>query len=127
MSYQGPLTHMGVNGYLYAVSLEGGADEEAGDVSESGRWYGLMRGSFKPTPKEIEYFELDRDEVIRLRHATGAIISQDDQGFLDSEIFDNESEMEDAWSEIMGEEYPDDDYYEGDVDRDPDTRRPYTG
>lgn len=32
-----------LDSYVYAVSLDGGTDDEAGDVSECGAWYGLMR------------------------------------------------------------------------------------
>jgi len=67
--------------YLYFVKelYDEQPDEEIGSVTESGIWYGLY--------KEEK-----------------SILSEDSQGFVDFDIFDNEKELMNFWSKIVKEE-----------------------
>lgn len=88
---------------LYAVSLDG-ADEEAGDVSEYGRWYGLLKGPF--TLRELkrdypaEYRQLDRDDIAALRGSVGAIVSENEQGFVDIVMYEAHGRLKKDWKAV---------------------------
>lgn len=87
---------------LRAVSLEGGADEEA-SYPEGAGWFGILRAPFdrealaRDFPKEWE--QISRDEAAELRGA-GFIISEDSQGFFDYESFRRKRDLEKRWKEI---------------------------
>lgn len=85
-----------IDAAVYDASLEGGADEEIGDVETTG-WYGILRGAIDPpadaTPEEKAF----------LAAQAGAIISEDSQGFVSVEYYESETELEDAWSDIQDE------------------------
>lgn len=63
----------------YRVSLDG-CTEEVGNVSEIGVWFGLLR---------FPLFGLAK---------AGAIIGEDDQGFVDVEFYNDPADLERAWN-----------------------------
>jgi hypothetical protein len=85
---------------LYAMSLDG-ADEEAVDVSEQGVWYGLLRGPFSLRELKQEYPEeyrqIDRDDVEALRVSVGAIVTEDDSGFVDVVMYESKAKLKSDW------------------------------
>jgi len=104
----GKFENSGALGVLfYAIAGEGWTDEEAGDVSEFGRWYGLVRGPFilgdlaRNFPKE--WSELDAEDHATLRHAVGAIITEDTQGFVDIETYTSLKKLNKVWAAIEAE------------------------
>jgi hypothetical protein len=66
---------------LHQMTLDGGPDEETGDVQESG-WYGLL----------IDTGEDD---------APHAIVEEDSQGFFSYESYENEAEAREAWKKLV--------------------------
>jgi hypothetical protein len=102
-----------VDSYVYSVSLDGGADEELGDVSETGRWYGLMRGQglLEAVEKQAaeEKDQLTQDEKDLFKEEGGVILSEDDQGFVTVDYFDTKEALEQKWTEIENDTYSDDD------------------
>lgn len=93
-----------VDAYVYDVSLNGGCDEETGDVSTIGRWYGLMRNGrtiFKDHDPMLETLnEAERDLIL---NSAGVIISEDDQGFVDVDYISSDEELNEKWSAIETE------------------------
>lgn len=75
--------------WLQDLSMEGVADDEAGDVQDLG-WYGLF--------KFPEGVEVEQDDNIWTFKA--AILSEDTRGFVDVVTFDTVKKAETAWSEI---------------------------
>lgn len=72
---------------LYSMTLDG-PDQQCGDVSTVGRWYGTL-----------ENLRLGGEEFA-IKYA---IVSQDDQGFKDAETFTSKAEFEERWSAIEAE------------------------
>lgn len=96
----------GIASLFWAMSLDGGADREAGDSSEQGRWYGLIQGPW--TTKElIAYAETDEEyeiaDTTHVRSAAGIILTEDSQGFVDYELFHSQKQMDRVWDEIEAE------------------------
>ncbi len=92
---------------LHNATLESWQDDEAGDVQEVGRWYALFRGQFdkgaiRDCLQGCEY-TLERDEYRALRTMAGAIYQVDGQGFMDVEIYSDESALNEAWDRIFSE------------------------
>ena len=79
---------------VYDLSLDGGADEETGSVTENG-WYGLMRG-----PVSVPSSNLTTSEAMYLERQAGAILSENDQGFVSVEYFETVGELDEAWAQI---------------------------
>ena len=84
-----------LDSFVYDLSLDGCLAEESGDVSESGTWYGLLIG-----PIEISEADLTDSENAFLAKQIGAILSENDQGFVDIEYFESAEDLEDSWSAI---------------------------
>ena len=89
-----------VDQYVYGVSLDGGPNEEAGSVQEAG-WYGIMRGNLLREDEEAK--ELTEDERGLLRASVGAILSEDDQGFVHVTYYASVKRMERDWNAILVE------------------------
>jgi hypothetical protein len=103
---------------FYAMTMDG-VDGESGDVTETGMWAGLLKGPFflgqlhEDYPKEYALLtEDDKDEIAK---AKGAIVTEDDKGFVELDLFTNGAEMSRAWDdlaadldgeEVEGEEAP---------------------
>jgi len=99
-----------IDSYVYELSLNG-ADDEAGSVTENGIWYGLMRGlkvggQFSDFTAE-QLNEMNASEKAFLRAQKGAIISENDQGFVTVDYYKDKASLEDEWATIMYELSPD--------------------
>jgi len=70
---------------LYELTLDGGLDDECGDVDERGIWYGLLL--------ETE-----------LACAPYAIVSEDSQGFVEYGAYDTEEKAVQDWERILRDE-----------------------
>lgn len=81
--------------HLWEMSLDG-ADEETGD-SSMGVYYCLLRGPFSVTT------DLTKDELALLSTSVGVIMSEDGQGFVSVEYFDNLKDLDAAWKECEAE------------------------
>lgn len=77
--------------YVWGITLDGIADSEVGSTDELG-WFGLVKFDIQTEKNKLIDFGFP--------NVIGAIISQDSQGFKHMEVFDNENEMNDNWSEI---------------------------
>lgn len=93
---------------LHHLSLDGG-DEEYGDVSEDGAHWTKMKGPFL-----LEALEDDdcvkileeravEDDLFDLAAATGAILEENDHGFVTAEFFYDEKgrEIDAEWDDIV--------------------------
>jgi hypothetical protein len=89
---------------LYSLSLDGGGDEEAGDVDITGH-YTLLRGPFdQETTNRLQgEFDLNNDEVKFLRSLAGAILREGSQGFVSAQYFTEADKLEEAWDEVLTE------------------------
>jgi hypothetical protein len=93
-----------LDAYVYAVSLDGGCDDDTGDVSESGRWYELMRGGrsiFRDHDPMLE--TLNEAEQEMLTSSAGVILSEDSQGLVSVDYYDTPEELEAAWAALQAE------------------------
>jgi len=66
---------------LYDLSLDGGPDEQCGDVSEIGEWYGLMVNT-------------------GIDGAEHAILFENGQGFVDYTVYDTEERARGEFSRV---------------------------
>jgi len=89
---------------LYQLSLDGGCDEEAGDVSENGCWYGLLRGPFDNIDEIEPGVPLTKEEREFLGRIAGAIICETDTGFVYVSCYEDHAELERVWEELLEEE-----------------------
>ena len=93
-----------LDSYVYSVSLDGGADEESGSVSETGRWYGLMRnGSTIFRGNDPLLGTLNDAEREELTSSAAVILTEDSQGFVDAEYYEDLAEAERIWASIIDE------------------------
>lgn len=93
-----------LDAYVYDVSLDSGTDEECGDSSWAGRWYGLMRGGrsiFKNGDPACE--ELTEEERNLLFDSAGVIVSESSDGFVDVDYYDTDTELDAAWAVCLSE------------------------
>ena len=91
-----------LDSYVYAVSLDGGCDEESGDVSESGEWFGIMRNGrtiFRDHDPLLE--TLTPEEQEKLTSSAGVILREDSRGFVYVAYHDTDDSLELAWSQIV--------------------------
>lgn len=93
-----------LDSYVYTVSLDGGGDEEAGDVSTT-NWYGLLRGNLRESVERIakeDKDKLTKEEADFLdENSAGAIIEENDQGFVSVEYFGGPKRLEAEWDKIV--------------------------
>lgn len=92
-----------LDSYVYQLSLAG-CDDEAGDVAGPG-WYGLLRGfevdgAFSDVSASAELNEAEKDV---LRSSAGAIVAEDDLGFVSVEYFETREKLDAAWQAIEQE------------------------
>ena len=97
--------------YLHLRSLDGGCDEESGEVDRAG-WFGRFDGSLDPLPDDERASELDADDIETLGSAAGAILTEDGQGFVYSEVFTDDALLKERWEEVIS--WDDDDESEDD-------------
>lgn len=98
-----------LDAYVYNVSLDGGCDSEAGDVSEYGEWYGLIRHGqtiFRDHDPSLE--PLNDEEREELTSCAGVIIREDSNGFVHVDYFDTTEALDAAWAKIEHEFTSDD-------------------
>ena len=91
-----------LDSYVYSVSLDGGCDEEAGDVSEHGEWYGIMRNGrtiFRDHDPMLE--TLNTSEQEKLTSSAGVILREDSNGFVNVDYYGTDESLETAWSQIV--------------------------
>ena len=90
--------------HLHTISLHGFVEEECGDVSETGRWYGLVatpddgftNAYFKDLDESLE--DLTEDELEILNNEDLWILSEDSNGFVS--VW---SATREEWEEILEE------------------------
>lgn len=90
-----------LDAYVWNVSVDGGTDEECGDVSEVGRWAGLMRNGstiFRDHDPLLE--TLNEDEQNQLTSSVGVILEEDSQGFVYVTYYDDEETLESDWATL---------------------------
>jgi hypothetical protein len=91
-----------LDSYVYSVSLDGGCDEESGDVSECGEWYGIMRNGrtiFRDHDPLLE--TLTPEEQEKLTSSAGVILREDSNGFVSVTYHNTDAGLELAWSQIV--------------------------
>ena len=88
---------------LYGMTCEGWHDDETGDVTENGHWYGKLDGPIVPTEEQIRDFGLTREHIDTLAGCAGAIVSTDSDGSIDYEIFTDKDEFEGRWKQYESE------------------------
>jgi hypothetical protein len=100
-----------IDKYLWALSLDGAHDEEAGDVQEVGAWHALFTGALIDRGRmpsgllahriNREYHtELKGEDVDALKLAVGAILTTDELGFVEARLYADEIELRDDWAAI---------------------------
>jgi hypothetical protein len=98
-----------LDAYVYDVSLDGGCEDETGDIS-CGSWYGIMRDGrtiFKDHDPLLE--SLNEDEQEYLTSCAGVIIREDSDGFVAIDYCDTSDELESKWAEIQAKHETDGD------------------
>jgi hypothetical protein len=91
---------------IFALSLEGGPDEEVGSITEAPMdWAGIMRGG--PSVADgledggfAKEFSLPASRLAELRSFVGVILHTDVQGFNEVHYYDSPAKLERAWSDI---------------------------
>jgi hypothetical protein len=79
---------------LYDMSVDG-CDSAVGSVIEDGTWYGLLRGPFRADDKG-----LNADELAFLESLAGAIICENEFGFVAITYATDVTKLEAAWAAI---------------------------
>lgn len=90
-----------LDSYVYSVSLDGGCDDETGDVAESGLWCGMMRNGhtiFRDHDPSLE--SLNDDEREKLTSCAGVILHEDSNGFVSVSYYATDEELDAAWREM---------------------------
>lgn len=98
-----------IDAYVYDLLLDG-CDDDCGDVSEHGVWYGRLNG---PVKLDGPFADLTPGERSLLTTMAGCIVSEDSQGFVTVEYFTSKRALAAAWkdceNEINGDVVDDDD------------------
>ena len=94
-----------VDQYVHALTMDGWTSEETGDVQENGTWYGLVKFNLADIEKVAreEEDELTAEEREELSTTVGAIVHEDDQGFVGVNYFDSVAKMNKAWKAVEAE------------------------
>lgn len=92
-----------LDSYIYKMTLDGGADEEAG-YEEGGGWYGLVHlaGAVKRL-QEIaaeNHDKLTRDEIKELRNNVGVILFERSDGTVESAWYDSKKKLAADWKQV---------------------------
>jgi hypothetical protein len=97
---------------IYGMIGDGMGDESCGDVSEVG--FAAEKISLgKDAVKEAERIAAEDDgltdeEVEMIEDSVGAIMVENDQGFVTVDYYDDEKEFEKDWEEIQDDASPED-------------------
>lgn len=94
-----------LDSYVHGLSLDGWEDESAGGIDEVGIYYGRFQlGSEAAEAIEADAGrqkdELTDEEKDRINNSFGAIISENDQGFVYIDYYDTEKAYDKAWEEV---------------------------
>lgn len=92
--YGSEITH-----YLHACGF---TDEETGSVDQVG-WYGLIRGSIAVEADAMIEYGLTWEDVEELAAASGAIVQEDNYGFVCADLYSNDTGLRDAWAKILAD------------------------
>jgi hypothetical protein len=97
---------------IYQMIGEGMGDESCGDVSEVGfaaEKISLGRDAIKEAERiAAEDDGLTDEEVDMIKDSVGAIMVENDQGFVTVDYYENEKEFEKDWEEIQDDASPED-------------------
>lgn len=97
---------------IYQMIGEGMGDESCGDVSEVGfaaEKISLGRDAIKEAERiSAEDDGLTDEEVDMIKDSVGAIMVENDQGFVTVDYYENEKEFEKDWEEIQDDASPED-------------------
>jgi hypothetical protein len=92
-----------LDAYVYQVSLDGGCDAEVGSSTDVG-WWGLMRHGHTIFQDHDPFLEpLNEQEQEQLQNCAGCILTEDSQGFVYVEYFDNEKALDAKWAQVEHE------------------------
>jgi hypothetical protein len=113
-----------IDGYVYAVTLDGGADREE-SYGEGGGWFGFVEINPSTRERIRELASEDRDRLTKaeeelLEDTAVVILFERSDGIVEADWYSSEAKAEKAWSrieeEVGGEEEEEDD--EGEYDED---------
>lgn len=87
---------------IYQQSLDG-CEDECGDVSENGIWYGKLLAPLLDLSPDLlrddhELSQLTEEEIELLTDSVGCIISEDDQGFVCVTYYTDLEDFEESWA-----------------------------
>ncbi len=104
---------------IYSMIGEGMGSESCGDVSEVGFAAEMIELGDEDVVKEAERIAaesgdapLTQEEKDRLTESVGAIMVENDQGFVTVDYYDDEDELDKDWDEVQDDASTDDE--EGD-------------
>ncbi len=104
---------------IYSMIGEGMGSESCGDVSEVGFAAEMIELGDEDVVKEAERIAAERgdapltqEEKDRLTESVGAIMVENDQGFVTVDYYDDEDELDKDWDEVQDDASTDDE--EGD-------------
>lgn len=90
-----------LDAYIFGISLDG-CDEECGDSVGGSGWYGLLAGSLADADR-MDLALLSTEEQAELVRFAGAIIGEDNQGFVNVECFETETELRETWEQVLAD------------------------
>lgn len=90
-----------VSEYVYRLVLGGFSDATEGSCDEYGVVYDLVREPLDVSDVLETGESLTDEEEKFLRRKAGAIVREDDQGFVTVEYYETQEELDEAWAEIM--------------------------
>lgn len=97
--------NLNIDAYVHAITMDG-CCEETGDVSENGVWYAKVEGPLtegrNATQAQTEH-GLTVEDWDYLTSQAGAIVSENEQGFVTVEYFATGAELSTAWAKVEGE------------------------
>lgn len=111
-----------IDGYVYAIMMDGFADEELGEAETFGH-YALVRLGDKDSLEFVEREvreqgdELTAEERDLIHDSAGVVFYTRSDGIVEASYFDTKSELDKAWSDLEAEyeEWPEE-YGEEDED-----------
>src|SRR5690606_33105749 len=86
---------------FYSMANDGGCDDEFGDVSGYGAWYGLLKGPFKGFQEIDDETPLTQEEKEFLEDLAGVIIRERQSGFVDLFTYTRKADLMRAWNSLM--------------------------
>lgn len=89
--------------------------DSTGSVAEEGTYHALYHGPFVPEPTEISEYGLTPDDLSFINEHQAAVLTEDDQGFVDVSWYHTIEDADIVWDELTSsvefdvEEYPEED------------------